>query len=156
MSSPLLPTTRLVVAGWLQLAAPGVQVATAVPEASDTLRAAGFLQVVTGVGGGPDRDVPTYRAPITQVSVWWPPALRAEFSHWHRAEQLAEKLVAATDDRALTGVLIDLSTVGAYGAARVHDVTAVSEPDPVEDDPSDWARYDLDLALTWSPIDKEM
>lgn len=152
MSSPLLPTTRLVATAWLQAAVPGPGVGKKLPEASDALRANGFLRVVPGVGGGPDRDVPAYRSPIVQVECWWPPATRSQFDHWTYAEQLAERVVAATGDGALMGLPVDLSTVGNYGPARVHDVIALSDPDLVEEDPSDWARYDVDLLINWTAV----
>ena len=152
MSSPLLPSTRLVAAAWLQLAIPGVGAGRALPEASDDLRASGFLRVVPGAGGGPDRDVPAYRSPVVQVECWWPAATRSQFSHWTRAEQLAERVIAATGDPALMGLVVDLSTVGNYGSARVHDVIAESDPEPVEEDPSNWGRVDVDLTVNWTGV----
>lgn len=150
MSSHLLPTTRLVAEAWLRLAVPGPGVGRELPPASDQLRAAGFLRVAV-VGGGIDPDVP-FRQPVLQVECWWPPPLRREWSHTIRAEQMANRLLAATFDRALMGRDINLTSVGTYGPARVHTVTALSEPDEVEEDESDWARFDLDVSVSWSAL----
>lgn len=143
-----LPTSRLVAAGWLQMAVPGVQVGKELPAASDELRANGFLRVPV-VGGSVDQDVAFY-SPVIGVQCWWPPALRSEWNRWTRAEQLAARVVEATFDPALMGVVIDLSGLGDIGRARVHDVTALGIPQEGEDDPSDWGRYDVDLLINWT------
>lgn len=151
MTALLLPTSRLVVEGWLQLAAPGVPVGTQVPEVKDApgIVTSGFIRI-DGFGGGPDRDVP-YNAPVAFLACWFPPADRTGMAQWERAEQLARQIVAATYDRAFMGVRIDLSAVGNYAPARVHTAVALTEPDRVEEEKSDWARVDLDLGLDWSP-----
>lgn len=158
MTAPLLlPTTRYVVAGWLQLAVPGVGVGSELPDpdeqdqaaAYEAARAAGFMRTAL-VGGSPDRYVPM-REPVVQVECWFPPPASGRQASWARAEQLANRVLAATYDGSLMGRLIDLSQVGSYAPARVHTVTALSEPDPVQEDQSDWARYDLDVSLMWTP-----
>jgi hypothetical protein len=101
------------------------------------------------VGGSPDRYVPM-REPVVQVECWLPPPASGRQASWARAEQLANRVVAATYDRSLMGRLIDLSTVGNYAPARVHTVIALSEPDPVEEDDSDWSRFDVDLEFRWT------
>lgn len=150
MSTPLLPTTRLVATGWLQAALPGVGAGREIPEASDGLRATGFVRV-TLVDDGVDPDVP-WRSSVVQAECWWPPAPRSEWNHWTRAEQLANRLLNTTYDRALMGLVIDLSLIGTYGSARVHTVTALSGPEEVEEDESDWARFDVALDFDWTAI----
>lgn len=152
MTALLLPTSRLVAEGWLRLAVPGVGVGSELPEVKDApeLRTAGFVRLPI-VGGGPDRYVPSYRQPVASAECWFAPAERTGAPQWSHAEQLAERIVAATADRALMGVLVDLSAIGNYPLARVHSVVALSEPDRVEEDDSDWSRVDIDLGLDWSP-----
>lgn len=146
-ASLYLPTTRLVADAWLRLAVPGVGVDEELPEADDQLRAAGFIRTAT-VGGGPNRYVPM-RQPVVAAECWVPPNTDRKRS-WRIAEQLAERVVQATFDPAFMGVLIDLSTVGRYRSARVHDVIALGDPQRDDNDPSDWARFDVDLAFTWT------
>lgn len=154
MTTPLYrPTTLLVSQAWLRLALPGVRVASELPEKADqALRTDGFLRTST-VGGGTDRYVPM-RNPVIGVECWVAPdpagGADPEQTAWLIADQLGERLLAATFDRALQGVAIDLSAFGDYAPARVHDVIAVSDPDRNDSDPSDWSRVDLDLAFTWT------
>jgi hypothetical protein len=157
VSSPLLlPTTRFVAAGWLQLAVPGVGVGTELPDPGEQDQAAAYAAARTNgfmrtaqVGGSPHRYVPM-REPVVQVECWFPPPASGKQASWARAEQLANRVVAATYERSLMGRLIDLSTVGNYAPARVHTVIALSEPDPVEEDDSDWSRFDVDLEFRWT------
>lgn len=152
MTAPAyVPTSRLVAEAWVRAAIAGPEVGQKLPQISDQLRADGFIRVPT-VGGSADRDVPVYQSPVVTAECWWPPPKRGEFSHWHRAEQLAQRLVLATDDPELMGLDIDLSAVGDFAPARVHDVIALTLPDAVEEDPNDWARYDIDLLINWTGV----
>lgn len=152
----LLPTTELVVAGWLRLAVPGPGVDTDLPDGNDSAQVAaygavatdGFLRIAP-VGGSPDRDVPM-RQPVVQIESWYAPRKdRTAKSARHRASQLANRVLNATYDPAFQGQVIDLSTVGQYAPARVHTVTALTEPDEV-DEASDWSRFDVDVLVLWS------
>lgn len=149
----LHPTTPLVAAGWCQLAVSGVAAGTELPDQEDAasyaaLRADGFMRI-TGVGGDPGMYVPM-RNPVVQVECWLAPPQGKRQASWARAEQIAARLVAATYDPALMGVLVDLSEVGDYANAWVHTVIALTEPDRVEEDESDFARVDVDLELRWT------
>lgn len=151
MSAPLLlPITRYVAAGWLQLAVPGVSAGTELPGVEDhpAMRTDGFLRIAAA-GGSPDEYVPM-REPVVQVECWLAPPATGKQVSWARAEQLANRVLAATYDGALMSRLIDLTSVGDYAPARVHTVTALSEPDPVEQNDTDWARFDLDLLFRWT------
>jgi hypothetical protein len=144
----LPPNTDLVAAAWLRLAVPGVGVATTLPSDVAPLRTAGFVRVAT-VGGSPGRDVPM-RNPVVVAECWAAPAASSAKPPWNRANGIAEQIMAATFDPALMGVLIDLSAVGDYAPARVHTVVALTEPGRVDDDPSNFARFDIDLLLSWT------
>lgn len=148
MTTLLLPTTRLVAVGWLQLALPGVGVGTILPPADDELRTVGFVRIAP-VGGSPDAYVPM-RMPVVQAECWTAPVVSTGKASRSRAEQLANRILAATYDEALQGAVIDLSPVGSFAPARVHTVTAMTEPGEVEGDTTDWSRFDLDIELLWS------
>jgi hypothetical protein len=146
----LLPTTRLVAIGWLQLVVPGIGVDKRLPTVADypALRTDGFLRIA-GAGGDPDPYVPM-RGPVIQVECWLAPPATGEPVSWARAQQLAERVLNATYDGTFMRRRIDLSAVGNYAPARVHTVTALTEPDDVEEPGSDWARVDLDLLFQWT------
>lgn len=148
MTALLRPTSELVAVGWLTRALPGVGVGTRLPAADDAMRAKGYVR--TGVvGGSADVDVPR-RVPVVVAECWVPPTAGSHLPPWNRAGELAELVLAATYDRALMGVTVDLSGVGSYASARVLTVVALGEPRRVPSDPNNWARQELDLALTWT------
>lgn len=143
MTTPVNPPTSTAVAeAWLRLAVPGVHAGTRLPAVDQSFRESGAIRL-DAVGGTPDRDVPI-RAPVVGVSCWFPPQSNGA-APWGRAEQLAERLVAATYNPDLQGVRI----TGKYAPARVLAVLALSEPVRIENDPSDFARYDVDLLINW-------
>lgn len=147
MSTPLLPTSIEVAQAWFRLVLPGVHVDEELPKLEDhpALATAGAVRI-TPVGGSPDLYVPM-RSPVVTAECWVAATDKTRRRAWHLAGQLAERLVAATYDRALMGVLLDLP--GDYRPARVFTASAVSEPDRVEDEDSGWARVDVDIALNW-------
>lgn len=157
MTALLLPTTEIVVAGWLKLAVTGPPVGTDLPDANDPAQTAAYAAVkldgflrIAAVGGSPDPDVPM-RQPVVQVESWFAPRPdRAPAGARHRAAQLANRVLNATYEPAFQGQVIDLSSIGQYAPARVHTVTALTEPDEIEEDASDWSRFDVDIAVLWS------
>jgi hypothetical protein len=147
----LAPTTDLVASAWLRLAMPGMGVATTLPKVEETpaLRTSGFVRVAT-IGGSPNRDVPM-RAPVVAAECWAAPSTAGSSKPpWNRANGIAEQVMDACYQSALMGVLIDLSSVGDYASARVHTVVALTEPRRIENDPGNFARYDVDLLLSWT------
>jgi len=150
MTTPLRPTGELVAIAWLKLAVPGIGVATTLPSDATALRTSGFLQART-VGGSPDLYLPM-RAPVVAVSCWAAPSTEGSSKPpWNRANSLAERIVAATYDRALMDVTVDVSASD-YTDAHVRTVVALSEPIRVEDDPGNYARYDVDLLVRWGSV----
>lgn len=143
----LLPPSRLVAAAWLRAALPGVTVADRLPTASAETAEVGVVRLAV-VGGSPDRDQPV-RRPVVTAECWCSPDPDTGAASWGRAEALAERLVAATYDPALTHLAVDLADRGDYGPARVLTVVALAEPAQVPD-PSDWSRFDVDLQLHWT------
>lgn len=143
---PLRANADLVAAAWLRLAVPGIGVATTLPSVTAAMRTDGFIRVLT-VGGSPDVDN-AFRAPVVAAECWAAPATEGSAQPpWGRANSLAEAVVAATYDRALMNVVLPL---GDYPDVRVRTVVALSEPRRVENDPANYARYDVDLAFTWT------
>lgn len=141
------PTSTAVTLAWLRLAVPGPHVDTRLPPISDELREVGAIRLTGVVGGTPDRDVPI-RAPVVGVECWVAARATGRPS-WGLAENLANRVVAATYDPDLFGVLLDQYPTGDYARARVLAVLALSEPVRVENDPSDFARLDVDLLINW-------
>lgn len=112
------------------------------------MRANGYVRTSV-VGGSPERYVPL-RSPVVVAECWVPPADGSHLPPWNRAGELAESVLAATYDRSLAPLLVDLSSVGNYAPARVLTVVALGEPRRVDGDPNNWARHELDLQLTWT------
>lgn len=150
MSTPLLPTTVEVAQAWLRLAAPGVHVDEELPTLKDlpALATLGAIRI-TPVSGSPNPYVPM-RSPVITAECWVAATDSTRKRAWHLAGQLAERLVAASFDRALMGADVDLP--GDYRNARVHTATALADPERVEDEESGWARVDVDLELLWTAI----
>lgn len=149
MTAPLhRPTTELVAQAWLQLAVPGVGVDEELPAVNTALRTVGFIRTHT-IDNAVNRYVPL-REPVVVAECWLAPDAKTGVASWARAGQLAEKVVDATFDPVLMGVLIDLSSAGSYSPARVHTVTAISGPRRFEDDPTGFARVDVDLEFLWT------
>lgn len=152
MSAPVVhpPSARLVGEAWVQLALPDVEVGATIPKASDlAVQNTGFVRVSV-VGGYPGTYLPT-RDSVIGAECWLAPrTANGADASWGRAEDLGERLLNATHDRRLWPITVDLSSVGSYAPAKVHTVRALGEPQRVEDDPSGWARVDVDLLITWT------
>lgn len=150
MSTPLLPTTDEVAQAWLRLAVSGVRVDEELPTVAEhaALATVGAVRTVT-VDGGLDRYVPVH-LPVVTAECWVAVVDGSRKRARGLAGQLGARLVAATFDPALMGVVVDLP--GDYGSARVHTVTALTDPELVDNEPSSWARYDVDLELLWTAM----
>lgn len=145
MSTPLYPTSDLVVAAWLRLV-PNLTagVASAVPADTATWAAAGFVQVAS-VGGNPPTHLPV-RRPVCSVDCWAvnPNSQKAP---WGKANSLAELIRVACEECTNYGVRLELP--GSYGAARVLTAYLLTEPRRVLNDAANYARYQFDLAVDW-------
>lgn len=152
MTTPLLPNTDLVAVAWLKrnakFTAKGVGVATTIPDDLPQLRA-GFLHVVR-VGGSPSIDLPV-RAPVVQVSAYAAPAEGSSKMPWAQASQLAEWVWEQTFSAADQNVTLAFSVAG-YAQARVMTAVALSEPLRVENDPSGYARVDIEVLINWTGV----
>ncbi len=145
------PNSDLVIVGWLRLACArpatpwmaGVGAGTTLPA---ELPAAGFIRL-DGVGGSPDLDVTGRNAATGLLSCWAAPSPGSSKAPWGQANTIAETLIQATYDLSLSTRLV--ATPGNYADARVLSVFAVSVPRRVNNDPSGYARYDVDLSVHW-------
>lgn len=148
MSTPLLPTTDEVAQAWLKLAVPGVRVDEELPTVAEhpALRTVGAIRTAS-IDGGLDRYVPVH-LPVVTAECWVAVAGESRRRARNLAGQLGARLVAATFDTELMGVVVDLP--GDFRSARVHTVTALTDPELVDNEPSSWARYDVDLELLWT------
>lgn len=147
---PYPPTTGLVARAWLALVLPdAVRVGDALPAPDAALRTVGFVRTDT-TGGGVDLYVPMNH-PIVSAECWVaPPKDGSSLVPWNAAERLAGWVIAATYAPAFMGVVVDLTPFGAYAPARVHTVNALSVPRKGPDDPGNYARFDIDLDITWT------
>jgi hypothetical protein len=148
---PYAPHTRLVARGWLELALP-TEVVDALPPADKVtakMRELGLVRV-RPLSGQPSIENPM-RHPVVTAECWVPPPqVGSSIVQTNAAERLGGWVVAATQDLALMGRLVDLTAFGTYRPARVHTVVALTEPVLVEGDPNKYARTDVDLHFHWS------
>lgn len=151
MSTPLLPNTELVAKHWLLAAVEGVDanVATTLPDlpwANDE-----FIRIAS-VGGTPEIDNPLFSGVISVECYAARPG--STKPPWGHASNLAMRVVMACyGQRGLYNpdprVLVSLPA--GYGPAQVESVWPVSEVRKAPPDPSQYALYLVDLALTWIP-----
>ncbi|MEU9819212.1 hypothetical protein ACIGG9_16025 [Pseudonocardia alni] len=148
LAPPFLPHAELVCKAWLQ-AIPGLPgVAADLPADQASWAADGFVTYL-GLGGRPDLDLPR-RKPVFQIDCWAVSPTSGK-PPWGKANQLAELIVAATF--APTGPLWGIRGVdlGAnYHRARVMAAQVVSEPRRMRFDEGAFARFSLDVQLTWA------
>lgn len=156
-AGPYLPTGALVLVAWLGQRVPGLtdaMVATSLPREISTWADAGFVTATiipspAGVDSGDTRHV------YAQIDAW-AVSMTADGSASskppvYKATRLAELVRRATDDDVQTfGRPVTLPA--AYLPARVLAAYAMTEPSPIPDDPSGYARVTLDLALEWARI----
>jgi len=148
-----LPHTELVAVAWLR-GIPGIPssgVGTTLPRDSSAWPD-GFVQVTSGVGGGPHRDVPQHQ-PVVQVDCW---AANPSGSRppWGRANQLAE-IIAAHCYGGINDahpVQRRVSLPDSYQDARVQSAIVLTDPRRVEGDEARYACYSIDLQLFWVPV----
>jgi hypothetical protein len=151
---PYVPHTLLVARAWLDLALPAdVVVVDKLPAADKVtvaMRRLGLVRV-RPIGGQPSIENPM-RHPVVTAECWVPPPEDGSaIVQTNAAERLGGWVIDATQNFALMGRQLVLTGFGAYAPARVHTVVALTEPVPVENDPGNYARTDIDLHVHWSP-----
>lgn len=148
-AGPYLPTSDLVVVGWLGSRVPSIapgQVATSLPKAVTSWADEGFVQV-TLITGAAEVDVPQIRHAYAQLDLW-ATTPGSNKPPWNKAARLVELVRAATETQSY-GAPLALS--GDYLDARVQAAYLITEPSRILGDPSGYARFTLDLAIDWVP-----
>lgn len=149
----LQPTSDLVAQYWLRsLTLPAdTGVAGILPDPWDTesgpssWEGRDFLTART-VGGNVDIYV-SRRIPVVTIDCWSRPTNQGASPPWNRANSLAETVRLATYED-IRNVTLDLPSP--YLNARVWDVSIMSEPRRIQDDPLGLARYTLDVQFVWA------
>lgn len=100
---------------------------------------------IFAVGGGSDAYSPEF-TPVYQVDCWSRPKNKGSQPPWYAANQLAERIRHLQYE--IDGTML-VQLPSPYVNARVVDVTALSEPRRVPNDPNGIARYTLDVQVTF-------
>lgn len=140
-----LPVTDLVAQAWIA-SLPGFSsqmVGAKIPQGT-SWSSTGFIRV-TPVAGEID-PYTGLRTPQVQVDCVAVKPGSAK-PPWFAANQLAEKIVSATVSG--TGQQTAVTLPSGYDPARIMTVRALGEPVRVRGDEGGYARYTLDLAITW-------
>jgi hypothetical protein len=147
-------TTPLVTVAWLA-SLPGfssAMVGGVLPRPDDSgvlpWATTGFVQATIPVGGGTDMYVPL-NSPVMQIDCWAAQS-NSDLPPYAKANALAETIRwACLGDTGMQGAL---TLRDGYAQARVKSAYLVSEPKPVYGDEADFARYLINLALTWCEV----
>ena len=137
------PNSELVAVAYLPLVTtlPSSIIATSLPEANSSWAETGFV-TVEAVGGARDLDLPVGR-PVLTVSAW------GVKGKWPLAFHLIDQIIEGFDGR----VSSQSFTVKAnYARARVLDGRLLTEARRVRNDPSLFARVNIDLLLNWVEV----
>jgi hypothetical protein len=159
MSAPTLlrPNSEVVGVSWARRV-PGIPdsgVATNLPTDRSKL-VDGFVQLIGVATGTAEIEVPLHR-PVLTFACWAAPANEASSKPpWAKAARMAEALWESSFYETylginVQGIVIPMYLPG-YANARILTVNAVSEPVRVPDDPSNYARFDVDLELNWTGV----
>lgn len=148
----ILPTAELVAVAWARQNVPGFDgiVATALPKDTDKWAATGFV-TMRALPSGPYAPNGTKRTSVLQVDTWWTGSSSTSSSavpQWGKANDLIERLVAATEDTTRYSSPVDLPPQ--YRGAIVLAVYPLGDPQKVEADPGGYARYTVDLVVDWA------
>jgi len=149
------PTDELVAAAWIATI-PGfsqAMVATQLPADADRAGnpapwvATGFVTVAVA-GGTPSPDLPE-QSPVIQADCW-ATVPGSNKPPWFKANRLATAIVRAARNRTtVPRPLTITSGPVVYGVVSVRAAYVTTTPRRIYDDAGDYARYQLDLALSW-------
>jgi hypothetical protein len=139
--------TDLVAEAWIG-SCPGLStsmVGPQLPKDNTSWAASGFVTYL--VTGGTRVGEYAHRRPVLTVSCW---AVSPKSSKppWGLASNLAETIIAATDDEATLRRTLAL-TVPGYPPARLTEARVISELRRSPADEGDYARLLFDLELNW-------
>lgn len=145
------PTSEKVGEAWLGTRVAGVvpaQVGMTLPKDVSKWADSGFLQLTAIPNTLADVDLPQRRTPVFQLDSWGAKP-GSNQPQWSLANRNIELVRIATEDAqtGYYGMPLDLGPD--FGAVRVLAAYFISEPVRVEDDPSGYARFTVDLKLDW-------
>jgi hypothetical protein len=154
MPVTLRANAELVMVAWIE-SIPGFTpniAGTQLPADDTTWANTGFI-TVSIVGGSPDVDVPV-RKPVMQIDCWaCTPG--SNMPPWLQASGLAEQVRDACYDKTAFGRELRPTINGlTYPTAKATTVYVLTEPRRVYDDLGDYARYQMDVALSWIQLDR--
>lgn len=147
-------TDELVAAAWLAtipgITADMVGMQLPRPAADGTVSwaATGFVQITPGVGGTSGMYVPL-ESPIAQIDCWATQS-NSDLPPLAKASALAQAVSWAAVQNA--GIETVLSLRDGYAGARVMSTYVLGRPRPLYGDPSDYARYTMNLAMNWVEV----
>jgi hypothetical protein len=146
MAKTLLPGNDRVAVAFLKSYLGLESIASTLPTDATRWQATGFIQAQT-VGGSPDRSVPRAE-PVVRVDAWANSG-QSNKTPWGRAEALAEAVRRAVIEFPTEAYGQTLDLGADFRNVRVLSVWPISEPRRVENDPSGYARFTSDFALSW-------
>ena len=141
--------SELVAVHWLRSLETGPQVATTVPERSETFEADGFLRVLAA-GGAPHVYTGRQASMVQVDSYAYREGSRAV--PWGKAATLLADVKAVVESGAQVHGLVQ--TPASFLDARLMGAATNSDPQRVEDE-AGMARYSMLLQLWWVPIPEE-
>lgn len=157
LTAPYRPTNELVGVAWLVAYVPeftAAMVGPSLPKDTTKWDTTGFVQVSAIPSGNPMVDYPL-RRPILQLDAWGTANTSGTASSnkppWHLVAQLLECVRIATEDAQTGRYGKSIPVKANYLNARVQAAYLVTEPMRVNDDPSGYARFTVDLAIDWVP-----
>ncbi len=147
MTTLLLPNNSLVGVAWVK-AALGLSgdVGTKLPAPAD-IADTGFVQLAV-VGGSADINMPR-GAPVFAVDCW-AAARNSRLPVWGVANQLCEQIRYAVFAAHVAPIRVTLPS--GYAGASVQSAVMQTEPMPMEDDPSSYARFRFHLQMWWTGL----
>jgi hypothetical protein len=141
-----LPSAFVVAQAWLSevVGIPADRVASTLPDV-EKWATTGFV-TVSSAGGSPHPALPVL-APVVTLACWWanPASARPQLGKAAGVAALIEH--AAVSPLPELGAL---STRDPYRDVRLLEARMIQHPTEVPGDPSGYARYDLDVMLTWA------
>lgn len=152
------PTSTIAALAWLKsVLTAEVTVVRALPAEADVTvpqRTGGFV-VPRVVGGGGGADEAPIREPVLGVQCWMPPpTVSSSIVQLNAAELLGNRVWNAARQDPPTGYILDPAAAGLgnYRRVWVRTVVPLGEPREIPNDPSNYARFDLDMQFHWTEI----
>jgi hypothetical protein len=154
----ILPDSEVVAVAWLGSSSCGIttdMVSTKLPRDTSRWYENGFITIGDGTGrtggviGGTVDLYTQMRNPVLSIHVWGVNPT-SDKPPWRKASQLAQRIIAMTQDETTIRRAIQLPP--GYYPVRVDEAAVLGEPRRLPGDPGSYAHYSLDLRLHWVRI----